>query len=81
MALGQPQPNKGKSKMNRNHDDNDYSDFVGAKVRTNTMFLLGKIKEIKQYRDGYGHTISVAVTDRGSEINCRRFFDDLLVTR
>lgn len=67
--------------MEHNHDENDYSDFVGATVRDPNMKMLGIILEVVKEVDPFGHTQSVAKTDRGYEVNCRKFFRNYRVSK
>jgi len=67
--------------MDINQDVNNYDDFIGATVRASNWMSLGKVVSIDQYEDGYGHNVSFVITDKGSRFNCRRFFNDLSITR
>lgn len=67
--------------MEHNHDDNDYSDFIGATVRDHNMKMLGKIVDIIRVLDSFGHTQAIAITDSGNEVNCRKFFHNYRVSK
>lgn len=62
------------TKLDYNHDDNDYDALIGKQVRGDNMMVIGVVESIDYYTDSFGHEYAVAVLNTGRRINCRVFF-------